>query len=180
MSVQSVANAARQALGSVPSSWGLERIDERLSKLRPMNDQSVLEVDPELVPPPSTYVLWLLRSRGISYAFYQSSVLNETNIQEFEKTYEDMAREAKLTAELDVANFIAEQSISPVMSIMQRSVLAISCLYKYIAAQENSLEFVLTDELILKAIKELRANPYLFFVYGEDAKNLMPVLWEDL
>ena len=145
-----------------------------------MNAQTVLELDPTLIPPPSTYLLWLVREKGIAYAFYHNSVLNEANIALFESRYQDLAEEAKLTAELDISNFWAEQSISPIMQILQKSVMSISSLYRYIAAQENSLEFVLTDETILKAIKELRANPWLFFCYGKDAMSLMPVLWGDL
>lgn len=180
MSQLQVENAARQALGSVPSSWHIDKIDERLMMLKPMCQQSVIKLDPMLKPPPSTYLLWLVREKGISFAFYQNSVLNEENISLFESKYQEMAEEAKLTAELDISNFWAEQSISTKEQILKKSVMSISSVYRYIAAQENSLEFVLTDEVILKAIKELRANPWLFFCYGEAAMSLMPVLWGDL
>ena len=180
MSTQQVENAARQALGSVPSSWDVRRISDRLERIKPLNEQPILELDPTLVPPPATYVLWLLRAKGMSFVYYTNAIVADANISEFERNYEELAEDAKLLSELDVANFVAELEVSSIDVLMERSCLAISPLYKYIAAQERSLEFLLTDDMILRAIKELRANPYLFFTYGKSAQSLMPVLWGDL
>lgn len=184
-----VESAAQQLLGSVPSSWNVRRIAQRLEALKPLVNYAEgsdvklhreLHIPEGIIPPPATYLSWLQRTKGLRAAFYPNSVLAEDNIKEFETTYLDMIQEAILTAELDVANFVAEGEITPVHEILQRSVLSISALYKYLAAQEHSLEFLLSDEMILRAIKDLWVNPYLYFSYGEDAINLMPVKWEDL
>lgn len=176
-----VENAARLTLGSVPSSWDLRKISERLSQLAPLRYRGCpVDVPEHYQPPPSTYLLWLRREKGISYVFYPTSVLKEENIDTFQGQYPDMAKEARLTAELDVANFAAELEITPLNDLLLQPVLSISLLYRYIAAQEQSMEFLLSDDMILKAINELRANPYLFFAYGENAQKLMPSLWEDL
>ena len=183
-----VENAAQQTLGSVPSSWNIRRVAERMERLKPLCQYNAgtqsksqrLSVPPDVVPPPITYFLWVQRNAGLKSLYYVGGLLSESNISAFEASYGDMADEASLTAELDVDNFVAESEISDVPAILQHSVLSISTLYKYITAQEHSLEFLLSDEMILKAIKELRTNPYLFFSYGEDAKTLMPVKWGDL
>jgi len=186
-----VENAARQILGSVPSSWNVGKIAERLEHLKPLaqwhpeGDSSrelrrTIDIPPEIVPPPATYLMWLQRNKGLRAAFYPNSVLGADNIKEFEDSYFDFLEEATLTAELDVANFVAETEISSVPEILTRSVLSISSLYKYLAAQEHSLEFLLNEDMIQRAKKDLWVNPYLYFSYGKDAITLMPVKWEDL
>lgn len=190
-----VESAARQVLGSVPSSWNIGKIAEKLEHLKPLarwslEDSTLVEregklrrpvnIPADVIPPPATYLMWLQRTKGLRAAFYPASVMSEENIREFERSYMDMIQDAILTADLDVANFVAETEITSVPDILKRSVLSISALYKYLAAQEHSLEFLLSDEMILKAIKDLWVNPYLFFCYGEEAITLMPVKWEDL
>lgn len=188
-----VESAARQVLGSVPSSWNIGKLAEKLERLKPLakwcpeaaNQPEVrlrrpIDIPENVIPPPATYLMWLQRNKGLKAAFYPNSVMSEDNIKEFEHSYMDMIQDALLTAELDVANFVAETEITPVPDVLKRSVLSISSLYKYLAAQEHSLEFLLSDEMILKAIKDLWVNPYLYFSYGEDAITLMPVKWEDL
>ena len=188
-----VENAARQVLGSVPSSWNVGKIAEKLENLKPLakwgsDDESQadiklrrpINIPLDAIPPPATYLMWLQRNKGLKAVFYPNSVMSEDNIKEFEHAYMDMVQDALLTAELDVANFVAETEITPVSDVLKRSVLSISSLYKYLAAQEHSLEFLLSDDMILRAIKDLWVNPYLYFSYGEDAITLMPVKWEDL
>jgi len=177
---EKIRNAAGRVLGSVPSFWHLDQIAERLDRLKPLSEQNVMKLDPALKMPPSAYLSWLLREKGWAYIVHNASVLSEATITAFEQQYNDMAESAQLLAKLDKSNFVAESSITPIQDLLQKSVLSISTLYRYIAAQEYSMEYLLTDELILKAIKELGSNPYLFFAYGEDAQELMPVLWEDL
>ena len=177
---EKVRSAAERVLGSVPSFWHLSKIAERLGKLNPLSEQRVMQLDPSYKMPPGTYLSWLLREKGISFMAYTSSVIADPVIGEFEGHYDDFAEEAMLLAKLDVSNFAAELSITPVDSLLRKSVLSISTLYRYVAAQKHSMEYTLTDEVIAKAIKELTSNPWLFFSYGEDAKELMPVLWEDL
>lgn len=180
LSEDKIRSAAGRVLGSVPSSWHLARIAERLSNLAPLSRQSVLKIPQDRKMPPATYMAWLLKEFGLGKMVYTNSLLEEATIAEFEGHYTDFAEEAQLVARLDVSNFVAERSITPISELLKKSVLSISDLYRYIAAQENSMEFELTDDLILRAIKELSSNPWRFFSYGEDAQELMPVLWEDL
>lgn len=175
-----IRSAAGQVLGSAPSVWNFGEIARRLDSLQPLSEQPVIRLDSSYAMPPVTYFYWLLRNKGAGSLAYTTSIVSAANISEFEADYRDLAEEAMLTARLDRSNFAAERSITPLDQLLHHSLLAITAVYRYIAAQENSLEFMLTDKLILKAIKEIRANPFLFFAYGQDEMSLMPVLWEDV
>ena len=177
---EKIKDAAGRVLGSVPSFWSLSKIAERLAELQPLSAQRVLKVDDKYKMPPATYLTWLLREKGLSYMVYTNAVLANDIIAEFESHYNDFAEEAQLLAKLDVSNVAAERSITSLEALLQKSVLSVTALYRYIVAQENSMEYALTDLVIERAIKELTANPWLFFSYGEDAQELMPILWEKL
>ena len=179
-SEEQIKDAAGATLGGVPASWNLYLISSGLD-LAPLNNQTAIKFTYEVIPPVSTYLFWLLRVKGIKQLVYTNSVLSEESINGFADSYQDMAEDALLQAKLDVANFIAEQDITEDMAkLIATPVLAISALYRYIATQERSIEYLVDDELCRKAVKELRANPYLYYVYGEEAMSLMPALWEEL
>lgn len=177
---EKIKDAAGRVLGSVPSFWHLPQIAARLSELQPLSEQRVLKIDPKYKMPPATYFAWLLKEKGVEYMVYTNAVLADDTISYFESRYNDFAEEAQLLARLDVSNTAAERSITPLDVLLQKSVLSISALYRYIVAQETSMEYVLTDEVVEKAKKALTANPWLFFSYGDNAQELMPVLWGDL
>ena len=176
-----IADAAELTLGGVPASWNLRRISEALVAIAPMSKQTAVAQTYGKYPPVSTYFYWLIRVKGVTHLTYTNSIAASDSITGFNESYQDMADDAVLQAKLDVANFIAEQDITEDMSkLIDSPVLAISAVYRYIATQERSMEFLVSDELMRKAIKELRVNPFLFFVYGDEAIELMPILWEDM
>ena len=177
---EKIKDAAERVLGSVPYYWSLSKIAERLKGLPPLSEQRVLKVEDRYKMPPATYFAWLLKEKGIGDMAYTNAVIADDVLEEFVGHYNDFAEEAQLLAKLDVSNVAAERSITPLEELLQKSVLSISALYRYIVAQENSMEYTLTDQVIEKSKKELTSNPWRFFSYGEEAQGLMPVLWSDL
>lgn len=179
-SEEQIKDAAGSTLGGVPASWNLYLISKGLD-LAPLNNQSAVTLACEIAPPVSTYLFWLLRVKGLKQLVHSNSILSAEDTAGFAGSYQEMADDAVLQAKLDVSNFVAEQDIVEDLSkLVESPVLSISALYRYIALQERSMEFLVSDELCRKAIKELRVNPYLYFVYGEEAVSLMPILWEEL
>lgn len=179
-SEEQIKDAAGATLGGVPASWNLYLISSGLD-LAPLNNQTAIKFTCEVIPPVSTYLFWLLRVKGIKQLVYTNSILSADSINGFTNSYQDMAEDAILQAKLDKANFVAEQDITEdIAKLIDSPVLAISELYRYIVTQERSMEFLANDELIRKAIKELRVNPFLYFSYGDDTLELMPILWEEL
>ena len=180
-SEEQIKDAAGSTLGGVPASWNLTRVSEGMEGISQMANQTAIKFAYELYPPASTYLFWLLRVKGLQYLTHVNSVISADAITNFNESYQDMAEDALLQAKLDKSNFVAEQDITEdIAKLIESPVLAISELYRYIVTQEKSIEFLASDELIRKAVKELRVNPFLYFVYGDDSIELMPILWEEL
>ena len=180
-SADQIKGAAGLVLGGVPSSWDVERMIEPFDNLAPLSKQTAIELPVEAYPPLTTYLMWLVRVKGLNYLVYARSVLAVDSMESFVNSYQDMAEDAKLIANIDVTNFIAEKDITEdFQKLIDTPVLDITALYRYIATQELSMEFLASDELIRKAVKELRVNPYLFFAYGSDKMQLMPICWGEL
>lgn len=176
-----IEDAAGATLGGVPASWNLHKISEQLEGVASMSSQSAIRFDYDLYPPASTFFFWLLRVKGLQYLTHTSSVVSADSIHSFNESYQDMAEDALLQAKLDKSNFVAEQDITKDLGkLIDCPVLAISALYRYVVTQEKSVEFLASDELIRRAVKELRVNPFLYFAYGDEVIGLLPILWEDL
>ena len=160
-------------LGSIPDNWlhNMHMLCHEYMDMKPIQEG--------YHTPFTTFLLYVINKTGIGNNIIWAGNLVK-QIPDFVTTYPSMQEEAKSITKLDVLNMQAEmEAFDSIENCIIKPRLAISNLYRYVVAQDLSMELLLTPEDTAKAIKQLRENPYFYFEYL-DYKHLMPTTWEEL
>lgn len=168
-----IKKAAQVILNSIPENWlhNMSMLCHEYMKMPCMQEG--------YHPPFTTFLLHVIDKTGIGNNIIWANNLIK-QMPSFIAHYPLLQEEAKTITKLDVLNMQAEMdAFDSVENCIIKPRLAISSLYRYVVAQDLSMEFLLTDEDTDKAIKQLRENPYFYFEYL-DYKHLMPITWEEI
>ena len=160
----------------VPYGWNtverLSAIDSFVSGLRRIEG---LEV------PLTTFLAFAKAHLRIDLVATFASVFSEKMKMMFEAHLSELADKAKVQVGLDDGNFKAEvAAFGDISRAVTNPHLEISALYRYMAAVQQSQLDAISDALVAEAVGVLRDNPYLYFAYGTEFLQLMPIAWEDL
>jgi hypothetical protein len=169
-----IKRAAIIVIGSVPINW-FQNTNNALTNAY----NNMPELAPSYPVPFTTFLLYIVRKHGITNKIlWASSVID--CIPTFVATYPEMKEIARTTTELDAANMQAEfEAFGSLENCIVKPKLAISPIYRYLVAQDTNMDILLTEDDRLKAINQLRENPYFYLEYPE-YQNLMPITWEEL
>ena len=173
-----IKRAALIVIGSVPVNW-FQTISVDNGKALVDAYNKMPELAPSYPVPFTTFLLYMVRKHGIT-----NKILWVGNVMEcmpaFVATYPEMRETARATTELDAANMQAEfDAFGSLENCIVKPKLAISPIYRYLVAQDTNMDILLTEDDRLKAINQLRENPYFYLEYPE-YQNLMPITWEEL
>lgn len=114
-------------------------------------------------------------------AKFFTAIFSRDNSTRFLQEQPVMESNAKVQASVDSKNFESEvKAFGDTEAAITKPHLNISPIYRYAAAVQYGYLFAVTDKLLEDAIAQLRANPYLYFAYGNDYVELMPIPWEML
>jgi hypothetical protein len=128
-----------------------------------------------------TFVIFAKKFVRTDNAKYVSAIFSRDNATRFTQELPIMEESAKVQASVDSKNFESEvKAFGDTEAAITKPHLNISPIYRYAAAVQNGYIFAVTDKMLEEAIAQLRANPYLYFAYGEDYVELMPIPWEAL
>ena len=128
-----------------------------------------------------TFVIFAKKFVRTDNSKYVSAIFSKDNAMRFKQELPIMAENAKVQASVDSKNFESEvKAFGDTEAAITKPHLNISPIYRYAAAVQNGYIFAVTDKMLEDAIAQLRANPYLYFAYGEDYVELMPIPWEGL
>ena len=135
--------------------------------------------------PLSTYLIFAKNRVRFDLSTLFATLFSSSMKAQFLEQLPQMKEEASLQAELDQKNFESEvkafdNSDDPIAAAIIAPHLDISEVYRYAAALQASCLFAVNADLFDAAVYQLRANPYLYFAYGDAYMGLMPISWEDL
>lgn len=173
MTDEAVKRALYVVYGGIPQSWffRLKDIAAFISNLKKLDDRHEV--------PATTYLMYARQeSRFDLQTAY--NVIFSTNLgNKFEETLPVMKEEATVQVKLDVKNMESEvRAFGSIETAIVNPHLDISPVYRYTVAIQQSLLHLVDEELVNKAVVLLRRNPYLFWSYGNDYIDLMPISWE--
>ena len=176
MDGSSIYNSLCVVYGSPPYGWTttdrLSAMANFVLTLRPIHGRPV---------PLSTYLLYAKSVLRFDLSTNFTAVFSEKIKNSFSEHLITLEDTAKVQVALDDGNFKAEVAAFGDMAIAITSPhLDISALYRYMAAIQQGMLSCITDSLVADAVHCLRSNPYLYFSYGDDYIELMPVTWEGI
>ena len=162
--------------GSPPYGW---TTPDRLSSI-----QAMLMMFPKIrdrVVPLTTYLLYAKSSLRLDLVTRYEAVFSERMRSSFVDHLDILRNQASVQVPLDDGNFKAEVTA---FANMEMAIMAphldVSPLYRYMVAIQQGMLMCVDDNLVADAVSCLRTNPYLYFAYGQDFEDLMPIAWGDL
>lgn len=174
-----VQRAFTEVYGSSPDVW--RHYAERLAVKLEERASNIPPAAPGKPIPPVTYLLYVKRNTRFDVSMLLNVILSDKHLDAFVSETATMQSNAKIQTVLDVKNFKAEvEAFGNIHEAITDPHLEVSALYRYMAALQQGHLSSITPKLIQDAVYQLRCNPYLYFAYGEDHLELMPIPWEGL
>ena len=170
-----LSRATNNVYGSSIESWShkLPEISGYMAQFPPVTEGKRV--------PLVTFLIFAKKQVRLDNAKFFSAIFSEKNATAFMQELPIMAEHAKVQASVDAKNFESEyKAFGDLESAITKPHLDISPVYRYAAAVQYGLLFTISEQLLTFAIRQLRANPFLYFAYGEDYIDLLPIPWEGL
>ena len=176
MDVEKLKKAVIAVIGTVPDRWHdtlMNEVVETLDGLPPVARGRPM--------PYSTFLIYVFNEKGPNGLLYTNTMFGGNFIAKFTERYQQWKEEADVRANVDFQNTAKElEAFNDVEECIRNPHLSISSLFRYILAQKLAMQSLLTEELIAGARYELRKNPWLYFAFGDEFQNYMPLKWEDI
>lgn len=173
MTDEAVKRALHIVYGGVPQSWSfrLKDIATFISNLGKLDDKHEI--------PATTYLIYARQESRFDLQTAYNAIFSTNLGAKFKETLPIMKEEATIQVKLDVKNMESEvKAFGSLDSAITNPHLDISPVYRYTVAIQQSLLHLIDEDLVNKAIILIRRNPYLFWSYGADYIDLMPISWE--
>lgn len=174
--VEKLRKAVIAVAGAVPDRWHdtlMEDIADTMDGLQPVARGRPM--------PYSTFLIYVFNEKGPNGLLYSNAMFGGNCIARFTDKYQQWKEEADVRANVDFQNTAKElEAFNDVEECIKNPHLSISSLFRYILAQKLAMQSLLTEELIAGARYELRKNPWLYFAFGDEFQNYMPLKWEDI
>lgn len=174
--VEKLKKAVIAVIGAVPDRWHdtlMNEVVEALDGLPPVARGRPM--------PYSTFIIYVFNEKGPNGLLYTNTMFGGNFIAKFTERYQQWKEEADVRANVDFQNTAKElEAFNDVEECIRNPHLSISSLFRYILAQKLAMQSLLTEELIAGARYELRKNPWLYFAFGDEFQNYMPLKWEDI
>lgn len=174
--VEKLKKAVIAVIGAVPDRWHdtlMNEVVEALDGLPPVARGRPM--------PYSTFLIYVFNEKGPNGLLYTNTMFGGNFIAKFTERYQQWKEEADVRANVDFQNTAKElEAFNDVEECIKNPHLSISSLFRYILAQKLAMQSLLTEELIAGARYELRKNPWLYFAFGDEFQNYMPLKWEDI
>lgn len=178
MTNEAVQKALFVVYGGVPQPWAF-----RLNEIADFIENKIPHMFSleEKHTPLSTYLIYAKGEARFDLQLAFNVVFSEKMKNSFCTHWTEMKENSKVQVNLDVKNLKSEvNAFGSIESAIVNPHLDISPIYRYTTAIQQSLLHLVDEDLVAKAVLMLRTNPYLFFAYGEDYVDLMPITWEDI
>ena len=174
--VEKLKKAVSAVAGAVPDRWHdklMEDIADTMDGLQPVARGRPM--------PYSTFLIYVFDEKGPNGLLYSNTMFGGNCVARFPDKYQQWKEEADVIANVDFQNNAKElDAFNDVEECIKKPHLSISSLFRYILAQKLAMQSLLTEELIAGARYELRKNPWLYFSFGDQFQNYMPLKWEDI
>lgn len=127
------------------------------------------------------FLLFAKKFVRIDNSKFFTAIFSQANADRFLQELPIMEEHAKVQAAVDAKNFESEyKAFGDLEKVITAPHLDISAVYRYAAAVQYGYLFAISEQLVSTAIGQLRSNPYLYFAYGDDYIELLPIPWEAL
>ena len=174
--VEKLRKAVIAVTGAVPDRWHdtlMADIADTMDGLQPVSRGRPM--------PYSTFLIYVFNEKGPNGLLYSNTMFGGNCVARFTDKYQQWKEEADVRANVDFQNTAKElEAFNDVEECIKNPHLSISSLFRSIHAQKLAMQSLLTEELIAGARYELRKNPWLYFSFGDEFQNYMPLKWEDI